>query len=140
MLCSPKHPPCRTRYLISFFRIDRVQKEAHLMQSISIRCCSAILFSLLTFLCKAAKMVLFSANAFPQLLFKFINSSLGIPVLISVLARSPGLVIEKYSNSSLRTIIACLVTSGLADWSPLLSFASGRDCCAWNRPGVFGVP
>jgi len=88
---------------------------AHLMHSMSIRCCSAILFSLLTFLCKAAKIVFLSANAFPQLFFNSLSSSLGIPVLISVLAISPGLVMEKYSSSSRKTIMACLVTRGLAD-------------------------
>ena len=139
MLCIPRHPPCQTHCLISSVG-PIAQTEAHLIQSISIRCCSAMLFSLLTFLCKAAKMVFFSAKAFPQLLFNSLNSSLGIPVLISVLAKSPGLVMEKYSNSSLKTMMACLVTSGFADWSPLGSLASGRDCWAWNRPGVFGVP
>jgi len=89
--------------------------RAHLMHSMSIRCCSAILFSLLTFLCKAAKIVFLSASAFPQLFFNSLSSSLGIPVLISVLAISPGLVMEKYSSSSRRTMMACLVTRGLAD-------------------------
>jgi hypothetical protein len=70
---------------------------------------------LLTFLCNAVKIVFLSFNAIPHLLFKSINSSLGCPVLISVLAESPGLVMEKYSSSSRNTMMACLVTRGFAD-------------------------
>jgi len=46
----------------------------HLIQSISIKCCSAMLFSLFTFLCKAVKICRLSANAFPHPLFNALNS------------------------------------------------------------------
>ena len=85
---------------------------SHLMQSISIRCCSARLFSLFTFLCNAVKMLVRASNALPHCLFSSRSSSFGIPVVMSVLAIPPGFVIAKYSSSSRRTMMACLESKG----------------------------
>ena len=90
-------------------------KTTHLIHNISIKCCSAKLFSLFTFLCNAVKIVLFSSNAFPAALLIALNSSFGVPAILSISVRAnpPGLVIEKYSNSSRRTMMACLTSKGL---------------------------
>jgi hypothetical protein len=116
-------------------------RPTHLMQSISMRCCSARLFSLFTFLWSAVKMDFLSASALPHCLFISRSSSLGIPVVISVRAKAPGTVMEKYSSSSRRTMMACLERRGFWDPSaPPSVGSSARDCCAWKRPGERGVP
>jgi hypothetical protein len=113
----------------------------HLIQSISIRCCSARLFSLFTFLCSAAKIILLSSKALPQAFFNTLNSSFGMPVVMSVLAKAPGFVIEKYSSSSLSTMMACFDNRGFCDVSEVGSPGDeGIVDCAWNRPGELAVP
>ena len=113
----------------------------YLIHSISMRCCSARLFSLFTFLCNAVNINLRSAKAFPQLALSARSSSFPWPVLISVLASPPGWVILKYSSSSLSTMIACFDRRGLEDWSVVGSpGVDGMDCWAWNRSGVVGEP
>ena len=116
-------------------------KSSHLMQSISIKCCSAMLFSLFTFLCNAVKICLLSANASPQFLFRVRSSWFPKPVWTSVLASEPGLVIEKYSSSSRRTMMACLHNKGFCEES--VDGSDGEEgmlCWAWKSPGEVGVP
>lgn len=76
------------------------------------RCRSAKFAELLTFLSRAAKIAFFSSKALPQFLFNTRKSSFAKPVVMSVRAAAPGLVMEKYSSSSRRTIMACLDRSG----------------------------
>ena len=87
-------------------------KQACLIQSISIKCCSATLFSLFTFLCSAVKMFFFSIKYSPDLLLISNISSFAVP-FVSVAAPASLGGIEKYSNSSLSTIIACFDKRGL---------------------------
>ena len=86
---------------------------AHLMQSMSIRCCSAILFSLFTFLCNAVKMLFFPSKYSPHSRFISKSVSFAIPCS-SVRAPLPGGGMAKYSSSSLNTMIACFARSGFA--------------------------
>lgn len=51
----------------------------HLMHSMSMRCCSAMLFSLLTFLCKAVNMLLRLSSCFPHSALICIRGGLALP-------------------------------------------------------------
>lgn len=101
------------------------------MHNISIKCCSAKFPSLLTFLCKAVNTFVLLTSAFPASLFNLNNSGVGCPssptlaklvseggrVLLGELGLTAGSVegtMEKYSNSSLKTIIGCLLINGFS--------------------------
>lgn len=91
----------------------------HLMQSMSMRCCSATLFSRLTLRCNAVKMLLRSSNADPQSTLSLSKAWFGLPVssvpATSTLSSAPGVPLggmAKYSSSSRRTMMACLRNSG----------------------------
>ena len=114
---------------------------AHLIHSISMRCCSAMLFSLFTFRCNAVKMLVRSSSARPHCRLSSRNSSLASPLVMSVRASAPGVVMLKYSSSSRRTMMACLDSRGFCDVSVMLSLGfRGMVDCAWKRPGWVGVP
>ena len=82
------------------------------MHNMSIRCCSATLFSLFTFLCSAVKIFLFSNSTCPHCLLISSKASFAIPEeFVEGLPSLGG--IAKYSSSSRRTMIACLVRRGL---------------------------
>lgn len=84
---------------------------SHLMQSISIRCCSAILFSLLTLRWSAVKMLRLWRRRFPHLRLISSRASFAMPlVFVDALPSLGG--IEKYSSSSRRTMIACFERRG----------------------------
>lgn len=150
-LCSPS-PSMRA--ITEYDRENpKRPRSTHLMHNISIRCCSARLFSLLTFRCNAAKIVRLSSSATPHARFNSLSSTFPIPFL-STPARAPGVVILKYSSSSRRTMMACLDSRGLACccdsaelelWpaavpGPGPGMASMRFFWAWKRPGEVGVP
>ena len=92
--------------------------RTHLIHNMSIRCCSATLFSLFTFRCRAVKIFRFSTNTSPQALFTSSNGAFAFPASsvagVSFLraASSTLGVIAKYSSSSRSTIIACLENNG----------------------------
>lgn len=118
-----------------------------LMQSISIKCCSAILFSLFTFRCNAVKMLFLSSKCAPhwrlseRCFSSAIPASFVNPVTGSPFASAGGMT--KYSSSSRSTMIACFVRRGLRE--PVKSFGIGllgstRCACAWKGPGMSVVP
>jgi len=134
---------------LGFESDEKSGAETYLMQSISIKCCSATLFSLLTFLWRAVKMLFLSNNAFPQSTFNFNKLLFGFPAS-SVPGNSPlgapktggnpwaafpfgG--IAKYSSSSRSTMMACLRKSGFC----MLDWASG-DVRDKSRRGPSGNP
>ena len=82
------------------------------MQSMSIRCCSATLFSLFTFRWRAVNIFLFCSKCTPHFLFSSNSAPLAAPLVRpgADLFASDG--IEKYSNSSRSTMIACLDNRG----------------------------
>lgn len=88
--------------------------RTNLMQSMSMRCCSARLFSLFTFLCNAVKMLFFSIKNIPHCLLisnkcSFANPFESVPTFPSFGA------MEKYSSSSRRTMMACFERRGFWD-------------------------
>jgi hypothetical protein len=114
--------------------------RGYLMHNMSIRCCSAMLFSLLTLRCSAVKMLLFSRRYLPQSRLRFSMLSLAIP-FASVVASPPFGGMEKYSSSSRRTMMACFERRGF--WFGAKSEEgdmSIRCCCARYRPGDVSVP
>jgi hypothetical protein len=118
----------------------RRQTRGYLMHNMSIRCCSAMLFSLLTLRCSAVKMLLFSRRYLPHSRLRSSMFSLAIP-FASVEAVPPFGGMEKYSNSSRRTMMACFERRGF--WLGAKSEegdASMRCCCARRRPGDASVP
>lgn len=103
------------------------------MQSMSMRCCSATLFSRLTFRCNAVKMLLRSSRECPQSTLSFSSALLGCPASFVLGTSSPPSApasttapstmaplggIAKYSSSSRRTMMACLRKRGfcMLDW------------------------
>lgn len=120
------------------------EKNPYLWHSMSIRCCSATLFSLFTFLCKAVNMVFFSNKFCPQLLFKSSMAWLAIPCA-SVASGPPRGGMAKYSNSSRRTIIACFERRGFwacaaAENSELGGRVSNNCCWRLSNPGWLCEP
>ena len=110
------------------------------MHNMSIRCCSAMLFSLLTLRCNAVNMLFFSRRYLPHSRLRSSMLSLAIP-FASVDAFPPLGGMEKYSNSSRRTMMACFERRGF--WLGAKSEegeASMRCCCARKRPGAVSVP
>lgn len=105
----------RSKPLYIKFNLCHIPKRrhAHLMQSMSIKCCSAILFSLFTFLCNAVKMLFLPNKYSPHSRFISNKVSFAIPCS-SVLAPLPAGGIAKYSSSSRSTMMACFARSGFA--------------------------
>jgi hypothetical protein len=83
------------------------------MHNMSMRCCSATLFSLLTLRCSAVKICLLFNRPLPATLLLLISASFAFPSG-SVLANPPVLGMTKYSSSSRRTITPCLSNNGFA--------------------------
>lgn len=125
----PKHRlfqiRCRFKIVSNIFdKSDFI--VAHLIHNMSIKCCSATLFSLFTFLCNAVNILFLFNKLFPHSSFNLSRVSLGFPsslvAAISSISPVPLIVdvksdlffggIAKYSSSSLRTIIACLRKRG----------------------------
>ncbi len=117
-------------------------KYTHLIHSISIRCCSATLFSLFTFRCRAVKILRLSIKYCPHWNFKSTIGWLAIP-FASVAAAPFFGGMAKYSSSSRRTMMACLEMSGFCDGGGPKSGEAGRSwrCCwAAKSPGELDVP
>lgn len=113
-----------------------------LIQSISIRCCSATLFSLCTFLCRAVKMLRFSIRYLPDRRLTSSKASVAIPCSFVVALPSLG-GMEKYSSSSRRTIMACFVSRGFCELvAPNSEDGDPSIKCCWaaKRPGAETVP
>jgi hypothetical protein len=137
---------------VALLKAFRNTRATHLIHSMSMRCCSATLFSLFTFRCSAVKMLRFSMRYSPPSRLTASRPSFAMP-FASVAASVPvlgGMV--KYSSSSRSTMIACLDKSGfcagagLKPSAALLGEPDGEDGasrrCCWkaNRPGVVAVP
>lgn len=116
--------------------------RTYLMHNMSIRCCSATLFSLCTFLCNAVKILRFSIKYLPDRRLISTKASLAIPCASVVAWPSFG-GIEKYSSSSRSTMIACFVSRGFWEVAGPKSDEgepSIRCCWAAKRPGAAAVP
>lgn len=118
-----------------------------LIHSMSIRCCSAMLFSLLTFRWSAVNMLVLSRSWMPdwrlsEMCFSsarpasFVNPFSGSP-------SAPAGGITKYSSSSRSTMMACFVNKGFREPVKSLGFGllgSTRCAWAWKGPGESTVP
>ena len=114
------------------------------MQSMSIKCCSARLFSLFTFRWSAVNIFRLCSKYCPQLRLRSRSASLAMPRR-SVASLPPLGGIEKYSSSSRSTMIACFVSSGFCaaegPKSDVGEPPSSSCCCAASSPpGAAGVP
>lgn len=138
------HSSSRSKPLKSRSAELHIEHGTHtdLIQSISIRCCSATLFSLCTFLCSAVKIFRFSMRYLPDRRLTSSKASVAIPCSFVVAFPSLG-GIEKYSSSSRRTMMACFVSRGFCEF-PAPKSEDGepsiRCCWAANRPDDVAVP